>query len=290
MQSINQSDEYTHGTPRNMQYTWPPSNAQTTGNHEVETAGSKTQWQSPDEAKPANMWRGEYGPEMSDEKSVAATRTTKMRSSRREYHDSNEANLSHLVRPSSNVYTVQPQKDSPKISHDSALDFESKVRRSSTPNEMQSEPSTTCTASSVPYSSYDDSSEEESFNLPARKKRVIDHIMAEFYTMFDAIFGIRYAASGQPNSAQQGSMNCIDPSNSGSTQPQNGKRKADDEERQGDGEDGDEKPPKKSKLINDEDLECQRRLACPYFKRNPRKYRNVHSCLGPGWIAIARLK
>ncbi|KAH8886341.1 hypothetical protein GQ53DRAFT_612925, partial [Thozetella sp. PMI_491] len=32
------------------------------------------------------------------------------------------------------------------------------------------------------------------------------------------------------------------------------------------------------------------RFACPYFKRNPRKYSRVTTCLGPGWTEIHRVK
>ncbi|KAL2022647.1 hypothetical protein VTK56DRAFT_4991 [Thermocarpiscus australiensis] len=33
-----------------------------------------------------------------------------------------------------------------------------------------------------------------------------------------------------------------------------------------------------------------RKFACPYFKRNPRKYRNWTSCPGPGWEEVHRVK
>ena len=32
------------------------------------------------------------------------------------------------------------------------------------------------------------------------------------------------------------------------------------------------------------------RFACPYFKRNPRKYCRESTCVGPGWVEIHRLK
>lgn len=37
-------------------------------------------------------------------------------------------------------------------------------------------------------------------------------------------------------------------------------------------------------------LEAQRRLACPYYKRSPLKYRNQKYCPGPGWENVHRLK
>ncbi|KAF2492919.1 hypothetical protein BU16DRAFT_93784 [Lophium mytilinum] len=170
----------------------------------------------------------------------------------------------------------------------SDLDLESKTSHFQASPMMQSEPSTAGTATSATNSSYDESSEEESFDIPARKKRMIDLAMMEFYRMFDATFGIRQVASGE--SAKSGVVNCVNTSNGESAKPQNAKRKAADNNGRDDGENEDDQPRKRSKPSNDDDLECQRKLACPYFKRNPRKYGNVHSCLGPGWVAIARLK
>ncbi|KAK4158993.1 hypothetical protein QBC43DRAFT_223071 [Cladorrhinum sp. PSN259] len=34
----------------------------------------------------------------------------------------------------------------------------------------------------------------------------------------------------------------------------------------------------------------KQKFACPYFKRNPRKYRNWTSCPGPGWEEVHRVK
>lgn len=113
--------------------------------------------------------------------------------------------------------------------------------------------------------------------------------MMEFYRVFDATFGVRCAASGQSASTHSDPIDCNGTSITAPLRRQAGKRKADDADRQGDSEEEDESLPKKSRSGND-DLGCQRKLACPYFKHNPRKYKNVHSCLGPGWVPIARLK
>jgi hypothetical protein len=32
------------------------------------------------------------------------------------------------------------------------------------------------------------------------------------------------------------------------------------------------------------------RFACPFFKRDPRKYRHCRGCTGPGWHSVHRLK
>lgn len=33
-----------------------------------------------------------------------------------------------------------------------------------------------------------------------------------------------------------------------------------------------------------------KRLACPFFKRNPQRYQEERSCVGPGWVTLHRLK
>ncbi|KAI0123339.1 hypothetical protein BJ170DRAFT_105571 [Xylariales sp. AK1849] len=37
-------------------------------------------------------------------------------------------------------------------------------------------------------------------------------------------------------------------------------------------------------------LKATRKLACPYFKRNPSKYVAERSCSGPGWLSVHRIK
>ena len=34
----------------------------------------------------------------------------------------------------------------------------------------------------------------------------------------------------------------------------------------------------------------QGKLACPFFKRSPNKYRHSRSCTGPGWASVRRVK
>lgn len=59
--------------------------------------------------------------------------------------------------------------------------------------------------------------------------------------------------------------------------------------RRGGGRDGDEDLPenKRSKVSqNSSNL----RFACPFYKRNPDRYRTKRTCTGPGWYTIPRLK
>jgi hypothetical protein len=34
----------------------------------------------------------------------------------------------------------------------------------------------------------------------------------------------------------------------------------------------------------------KQKLACPFFKRNPRGYTGWRSCPGPGWLSVHRVK
>ncbi|KAH0427161.1 hypothetical protein CcaCcLH18_09828 [Colletotrichum camelliae] len=68
------------------------------------------------------------------------------------------------------------------------------------------------------------------------------------------------------------------------------KRKEDEEEEDGDG-DGDGNRPPRAKLPKvQEDQVSGAKLACPFFKHNPRKYKNQRPCCGPGWDHVHRIK
>lgn len=53
--------------------------------------------------------------------------------------------------------------------------------------------------------------------------------------------------------------------------------------------DGDEDRPRVKREKLSRDL-SKLRFACPYYKRNPAKYRTERTCTGPGWDNIPRLK
>jgi hypothetical protein len=40
----------------------------------------------------------------------------------------------------------------------------------------------------------------------------------------------------------------------------------------------------------DDHVVGEKRLACPFFKRNSLKYKNERSCVGPGWSSVHRIK
>lgn len=64
------------------------------------------------------------------------------------------------------------------------------------------------------------------------------------------------------------------------------KRRTDEEEEAEDGQ----TPPFKVQRLRDEPGAVAPRLACPYFKRNPGKYQQRGSCIGPGWVTAHRVK
>lgn len=71
-----------------------------------------------------------------------------------------------------------------------------------------------------------------------------------------------------------------------SIQRQNGKRSSGEDDGQ---ESSGGAEHKKVRLDSPHDPET-RRLACPYFKNNPLRYRTWQSCPGPVWITVHRLK
>jgi hypothetical protein len=52
------------------------------------------------------------------------------------------------------------------------------------------------------------------------------------------------------------------------------------------GSEENDKSPKSAKYVSQASLG----LACPYFKRNPQKYRSHRTCVGPGWGSVHRVK
>jgi hypothetical protein len=114
-----------------------------------------------------------------------------------------------------------------------------------------------------------------------RKRALLDRLMEYFFAELvrGRTNGGRAGCSTGPitsstagNSSRQGS----DPQNGPSRK---GKRPANNDERGGsDNEENEAPKPKKAKS---EEAEV-RRLACPFFKRNPHRYKDQSKCVGPG--------
>jgi hypothetical protein len=145
------------------------------------------------------------------------------------------------------------------------------------------------TESTRSLGSYEDTSDDDS-HIDLHKQRTIDRIMVDFYKMFDRTAKI--AQRPVREQAGQGNQSVISTtiqcSKNQASQRQSKKRRADDEA--GKDESGDETQKRAKRAQTGISEEPGRRLACPYFKHNPQKYRNVHPCLGPGWTSIHRLK
>ncbi|KAK1845000.1 hypothetical protein CCHR01_12363 [Colletotrichum chrysophilum] len=63
------------------------------------------------------------------------------------------------------------------------------------------------------------------------------------------------------------------------------------EDEEGKDRDGDGNRPPRAKLPKvQEDEVSGAKLACPFFKHNPRKYKNQRPCCGPGWDHVHRIK
>jgi hypothetical protein len=136
-----------------------------------------------------------------------------------------------------------------------------------------------------------DSSSDEDRDMVSQKQRIIDRIMADFYTLFDTTAGVtQRGVHSRPGHGQLSADFAASASYNGEcSRRQAGKRKGSGSKGNGDSGDESQKPAKRIKAA-DEVEEPERRLACPYFKRNPRKYWKTHPCLGPGWDSTHRLK
>ncbi|KAM7198220.1 hypothetical protein V8F20_006247 [Naviculisporaceae sp. PSN 640] len=129
------------------------------------------------------------------------------------------------------------------------------------------------------------------------KAMLLTRLMDYFFSVFST------TTPGQPQSLQKGAL-----SSAANTRPSSGvglggsltsttsrssmnkrRRISLDDGDRGGGEDG--APSMEPKDVNpDEDsVAPKRRLACPYFKNNPRKFQQERSCCGPGWRTVHRM-
>lgn len=124
-----------------------------------------------------------------------------------------------------------------------------------------------------------------------QKRLLLDRLMEFFFTEL-VRGGQTHAGSGAGCSARSGTKSTTGGlsrkvENSEKTPSKKGKRPASKEGNEGsDNEDNEAPKPKKAKS---EETEV-RRLACPFFKRNPHRYKDQSKCVGPGWVTVHRLK
>ncbi|KAF2493129.1 hypothetical protein BU16DRAFT_563306 [Lophium mytilinum] len=223
--------------------------------------------------------------------------TTKALSSTQDYPNPKRSECSYYEEPNSGDDATELQEGPPNQSYQTSLELEKGTECSpitSEPkasHERQPALSTTSTIWSGVDSDYDCSIEEGPCDISVLKEEIIDRVMIQFYRMFYATLGSRGAASGEPNSAHGDPLNYGGTSSSGSSQHNTGKRKTNRDRNRRDSDEEDGNLHKRSKPHkDDDDLESDRRLACPYFKHNPSKYRDITPCRGPGWTELSRLK
>ena len=133
--------------------------------------------------------------------------------------------------------------------------------------------------------------EEVSIQLSLRKRELIDRLMIEFYATFDPNSGvITYGGSSSPIPQQNAGTN--QSVNTSCLGGGNGKRKASDKDSPTRDNNGEDLNKRLRPSHDDPDVgsDMPKKLACPYFKRNPRKYQRFRSCPGPGWDTVHRLK
>lgn len=159
-------------------------------------------------------------------------------------------------------------------------------------------PPTSCTSfttsAGTGWDSSDDSS-PESISQSGQKKALVDRLMqycyailANNYTQCKGDASTSYAPSST-SSSQGASGQAIDVPGQ-AAHGQNKKRSSQkDSEGSGDSDDDEGSKGFGSKRAKMEE-NMGKRLACPFFKRNPQRYQEERSCVGPGWRTVHRLK
>ncbi|OCK79198.1 hypothetical protein K432DRAFT_355440 [Lepidopterella palustris CBS 459.81] len=137
-----------------------------------------------------------------------------------------------------------------------------------------------------------DGDETVSDLVAARKPAILHRLMTKFYSMLDPSTGIVIRNGTKSSSSQRagesGSTSGSQSSGSYGFKPK--PSKGGFSGRNTDEQDNSDKPQKPPENHLEDELGNSRKLACPYFKRNPRKYQKFRSCPGPGWDTVHRLK
>ncbi|KAI1459618.1 hypothetical protein F4805DRAFT_419639 [Annulohypoxylon moriforme] len=153
-----------------------------------------------------------------------------------------------------------------------------------------------------PQSNSESSSDSEPGLLTRyeQKNFLLERLMSYFYELFSSCRSpvlITTAANSDRESRTEvngssGSLDNTIGSTSGSSNAPDhsmgAERKRVSKER--DDEDRDEdRPGKRTRVIGDKNT-CSRKLACPYFKKDPEHFQLARSCSGPGWDTVHRIK
>lgn len=116
--------------------------------------------------------------------------------------------------------------------------------------------------------------------------RLMEHFFAELARGGQVNSGGGAGCSARPGTKSTAGCSSRKESNGQKGPASKGKRPASTDDNEGSGNEDEAPKPKKAKS---EEAEV-RRLACPFFKRNPRRYKDQSKCVGPGWMTVHRLK
>ncbi|KAL3298271.1 Nicotinate-nucleotide diphosphorylase [Colletotrichum asianum] len=136
----------------------------------------------------------------------------------------------------------------------------------------------------------------ESLTIDQTRRLVVDKLMSEFKLMIDQRLEIKDCVDGTSSKLSDGreprEETQVKPSqleNKDSAKRTQFLRKrvqaADDG-----GEEDEEEQPRKKRPESDPVDDRKRKLACPFYRRNPERHKRHRSCAGPGWSTIHRLK
>ncbi|KAF3022087.1 hypothetical protein E8E14_013622 [Neopestalotiopsis sp. 37M] len=132
-----------------------------------------------------------------------------------------------------------------------------------------------------------------------RKSFILDRLMSYFFQLFASCHspvpmietaagssGVVFAGTGGNNAS---SGNEADGTSESSNIPEGGARAVRKRNCEEDGDDGDKDRPCKSTRIEGNKRAAGRKLACPYFKKDPEYSPLARSCSGPGWDTVHRI-
>jgi hypothetical protein len=149
-------------------------------------------------------------------------------------------------------------------------------------------------SSTSSWPSSPNSAERDSLVTPVldeSRKQIVDRLMLEVRILLNREIGIRTRSGSDKSSPRQSVERNLAGEATGNPN-NNSKRSRDDgsdSEMPGDGS-GDGGPSKRqmTTILATDDM--SRKLACPYYKRNPGLHRKYRSCAGPGWSTCHRVK
>ncbi|KAK7413068.1 hypothetical protein QQX98_008076 [Neonectria punicea] len=130
--------------------------------------------------------------------------------------------------------------------------------------------------------------------LRYRKKRIVESLMAAIVECIEKKLETLEEGGDGGNNPSPPSSSGFRPGKRMTSQAAGQKRQHRRDDGGEDDDDGDDddgsrknKNTKKAKTINDD---TRLRFACPYYKRDPQRFKDHRTCLGPGWTDVHRVK